>query len=642
MFNMRTQPGNTSFDPMFNMRTQPGNTSFDPMNVTALDIPMNVAPRTVNITAPPPPPPPDIPVIAPWSTGVDNLPEDYDPNSIPPPGRLSSGNPSYDPNNVNVDNLPEDYDPNSLPPPGRLSADHPADENNPEREDPAADPLAVKIGSNGSNKVGSIFDQLPDEIRSGYNKVLTDQITGKSHDAMDAGAREALAVSEANRRAASAAKIAGMGALGQGIGDQMASGVESDLRRNRFSTLNQIEIDRVKSQQDGLSDALELANSESKNKLATDENILERDRFDRDKIEFDKNYEITKGDYERRTRDGEFEFKERERTTAITNLAGWVGTHLDAENMTGEEVLQNPEAAKLFGEAWRVNGGQGAVPAWYVKSQIKAMNDPRLTTALGSLRHSYDRLVAAGLMGQEEADISYQAGAALMSGEAFVTRNSDGSVSLKDTSGDNVTITNDIDGGDDANNTSANTKFVPTETMPEGTSWIADDQKAYYTKNGKPVLLTLTASDDPFDTKYDAVVNNIDAQHIPVVKSVVKKRIDKMIKDGDFSSALDSGTESPIYQALIEKLNPATQNMGKSEFGKIKVGNKWFIVSKDEKQENGKAKYTTSDGKYRVVRDYSSDNTEYGAVNVFDNETNANVTLSVIDRNPPPATRKGP
>jgi hypothetical protein len=101
----------------------------------------------------------------------------------------------------------------------------------------------------------NLFSGTAAGVGTNYANTLNSALSGEMYDPFAAGQKEAQARAEANKRAATANQIAGAGFTGQGIGQQIASGTENELSRNRFESNIGIEKARNESRVGALGEA---------------------------------------------------------------------------------------------------------------------------------------------------------------------------------------------------------------------------------------------------------------------------------------------------------------------------------------------------------------------------------------------------
>lgn len=134
---------------------------------------------------------------------------------------------------------------------------------------PQAEPMQVKFQPGWNTQVQTpapvqpvvdpLFKNVNPDIAKGYQNTLTDAITGKLYDPYAAGSREAMARSEANARAGTAAQVASAGFSGTGMGKQAGSATEDKLLKQRFDTNIGIEQARNASRLAALPEAMSYA-----------------------------------------------------------------------------------------------------------------------------------------------------------------------------------------------------------------------------------------------------------------------------------------------------------------------------------------------------------------------------------------------
>lgn len=117
--------------------------------------------------------------------------------------------------------------------------------------------------------VDPLFKNVNHAVAQGYQSTLADAITGKIYDPTAAGAREAMARSEANSRAGTAAQVASAGFSGTGIGKQAGSATEDQMLKQRFDTNIGIEQARNASRIAALPEAVNYAKSSTEAMDAT-------------------------------------------------------------------------------------------------------------------------------------------------------------------------------------------------------------------------------------------------------------------------------------------------------------------------------------------------------------------------------------
>lgn len=221
---------------------------------------------------------------------------------------------------------------------------------------PAVTPVTPVATTTTQNN--GLFDPL---LTQQYNGVVSDMLTGKSFDPMKAATQEGLARAEANERAKSAEQINRFGAVGQGIGNQMAQATESGIAANRFDqsvTLRQAEQDS------------KIAGLGAYNNAINTQQAL-------NDLNADKTAEFS----------------------------SYVQRSPDLKNATVASIAADQGLMNYGQGEWERQGGQGAVSADWVKKQVDRINDPALNNEYIIMSNDIDEAVSLGKFDEQTGNM---------------------------------------------------------------------------------------------------------------------------------------------------------------------------------------------------------------------------------------------
>ena len=228
--------------------------------------------------------------------------------------------------------------------------------------------LSDPIASNGSNQnANPLFGYTGDPTLQGqFNTTLNSMMNGSIYDPFAAGSQEALARTEATQRANTGNQIASAGLSGTGIGIQAGQGTENQILQNRFTNNNQIEQNRVNTQEQALNTAQSYGQA-SQNAFTNNQTIA---------------------------------------GTGASQFAGWITNNTPSVNAlpggkaTADNVFTIPGAQAAAQSAWTAQGGQGPVPADWAATQIN--NQTTMGNVTTAAATAVDTTVNNGLMTSDE------------------------------------------------------------------------------------------------------------------------------------------------------------------------------------------------------------------------------------------------
>ena len=238
---------------------------------------------------------------------------------------------------------------------------------------PFTDPFIVGDTRNPGNNTKSQFSIYNPTMADNYNSVVNDMLSGKMYDPMRAANQEALVRTEAQQRANTANQINRFGAVGQGIGSQIANATESNIRKNRFDSSIQADIAENDMRRQGL--------QEVRNTIGAERDLLgiERDRFNL-----------------------QYESEEK----AGKDFAAYAQTHLDLRDVDPGTIATDQALMNYGQRLWEARGGKGEVSPQWIKGELDALYDPRLNNEIAMQLDQFDQLIKSGVVSQEDRDVS--------------------------------------------------------------------------------------------------------------------------------------------------------------------------------------------------------------------------------------------
>lgn len=446
---------------------------------------------------------------------------------------------------------------------------------------------------------GGVFQNTDPNIAAGYQNVLQGALSGSMYDPMAAGTAEAMARSEANQRAKTAGTINRMGLGGTSLGAQVASGAESDINKNRFDTLNNIEIARNNSRMAALPEARTYAGQENQaawdafDKAAlygSDQDVMNTYQtatgktldpqavqtyrgYVRDKNALDikntqQGIEQSAGRYgmemqerNQSLQSGAIDLASKRSAEAGKGFASYAQTHLDLNGMTDEQLMSDQGFKSVAQSLWESHGGTGPVPVGWAKMQLQAANDPRLNNQIVASNYEIDQAVAAGVMNAEDAELLKDfntqgltqfltrdptTGKVVMNWNAF-------SATMNPTAGTG-TGTGTGTGGTQmpAAPTQVPPASVPADAKP-GQAFTSDDGSIYKVDNkGNGVLVTFDpANSDPWGPDADVIAKQAKPGD-PQYDAVLEARYADMKDTGDYTKLKGLPTTDPLYQRVLQ------------------------------------------------------------------------------------------
>jgi len=309
---------------------------------------------------------------------------------------------------------------------------------------------AESSGSTNS-EVFDILASLDPETAEAVKSVIRENVTGEAFDPIRAGQMEALATFERDRRATTAAGINRSGLTDQGLGVQAAQGSEIALGRNRFGTLNELDVAENASQRAGVDMALGLGQANEgvrqfdqtfgEGKRRYDLNRLDANARDglttaiqfgsdadvisaaktafgvdldpasvkdfRDDIRALSDQRVTTG--QQNIDANAIANRALNRGDSGTAFSSYIQRSPDLKGATVEQIAGD-QGAMQFGQAlWEGMGGEGAVDPNWVKQQIDRVNSPELNDSTTMIREGLDKMFESGDIDQETYDFLSQA-----------------------------------------------------------------------------------------------------------------------------------------------------------------------------------------------------------------------------------------
>lgn len=470
------------------------------------------------------------------------------------------------------------------------------------------------------------FSNTNPSIKTGYENVLQGALSGSLYDPMAAGAKEAMARTAANTRAAAANQIAGAGLSGTGIGQQVASGVENQLTRQKYDTLIGVE----KARNEGRAAAM----GEARAYGGANEAVRQYEQnFTEDKSRYGdtqkwKAYEeslINGSDQDVANRymeatgrtldpaaiasyrgaarkatdlalEGAGIANEAQRvaldtmksTNAGKDLASYLDTHLDTS-------MSDPATRSLMQQYWdSIPGNTGKpMPEDWANQQIAAKRDVRLNTEAGQFNYQIDEQVKSGIYTPEQGKILKDFNASQLT--QFLTRQPDGSVKF-----DTKAYLESVNGPEAKSGVTTGQGGVQVtipkdasgkDTKTNGDYFYGEDGNLYKVEGGSPVETTLT--DIKPDKAFDLYKSSTPEQQQKLLSSVEPGRFsysshyataDKIatdLREGQFTKISVNGKEIPVEVTVLGKIAIPFQRDGA------------YMEFKDV---DGKTYYLNSDG----------------------------------------------
>lgn len=275
-----------------------------------------------------------------------------------------------------------------------------------------------------NNQQYKLYDPM---MSNQYNSVISGMLTGSAYDPFEQANKEALARTERQQRAETADQINRFGALGQGIGSQIANATESNLQTNRFAQNLENAKAREELKQKGLSAYENSINAEN-NLTNVDRNKL---GLESDQVNLDRNKVALDAD-KNALEQNRFELQKAKSETADTisgDFASYIQNATGLKNATAEQIASDQGAMNYGQQMWESMGGTGQVKADWVKQMADRVNDPVLNDTFVSAMNDAKTYLSQGLIDQDEYNAIEQANKLALSGGLTVDEN--GNLALK-------------------------------------------------------------------------------------------------------------------------------------------------------------------------------------------------------------------
>jgi hypothetical protein len=289
-------------------------------------------------------------------------------------------------------------------------------------------PQTVQQTQQVQPQAASQYSMYDPTMAAQYNNVIGGMLDGSAYDPFEQANKEATVRAERQQRANAADQINRFGALGQGIGSQMANSTESGILENRFAQNLEQAKAREEVKQKGLSAYENSINAENnltnvdRNKVGLDSDKV---ALDSDKVSLDRNKVALDSD-KTALEQNRFNLEQTKTDTADAisgDFASYIQSSTDLKGATAEQIAADQGAMSKGQAMWESMGGSGAVSADWVKQMTDRVNDPVLNDTFASAMNDAKSYLSQGLINQDEYNTIEQVNKLALTGGITVDEN---------------------------------------------------------------------------------------------------------------------------------------------------------------------------------------------------------------------------